>query len=68
MQKSEFHGSESDSYYTDYFPVSGAREARLLNETYDGFEIEKSFPKRWMNADGEPFWVEPREKGTEKGE
>ena len=68
LQKSEFHGSESDSYYTDFFPVSGAREARLLNETYDGFEIEKSFPKRWMNADGEPFWVEPRDKGTEKGE
>ena len=47
-QFSEYHGMEDDDYYTDYFPVDGQEEAEALNKKYDGFEIEKSFPKRWM--------------------
>ena len=47
VQKSEFHGEEDD-YYADYFPVSGLEECVELNEKYDGFQIEESFPRRYL--------------------
>ncbi len=56
LQLSEFHGMEDDSYYADYFPVSGPCEARWINEKFDGERIEKEFPCRWMIVDGKPHW------------
>ena len=56
LQLSEFHGMEDDSYYADYFPVSGPEEAQMLNEKYNGEEIEEKFPHRWMIADSRPHW------------
>ena len=56
LQLSEFHGMEDDSYYADYFPVSGPKEARMINEKYDGEKIEEAFPRRWMIADSHPHW------------
>ena len=56
LQMSEFHGMEDDAYYADYFPVSGPKEAQMINEQYDGERIEKEFPRRWMIADGHPHW------------
>ena len=55
VQMSEFHGEE-DSYYTDYFPVSGPGEARAINEKYSGEEIEMGFPDKWMICEGGPHW------------
>ena len=46
-QWSEFHGSD-DSYYSDYFPVSGREEAVTLNEKYDGFKIESCYQGLWI--------------------
>ena len=50
IQKSEFHSFSDgdDSYYTDYFPVEDEKEADLLNKRYNGFEIEKEFPERYL--------------------
>ena len=49
LQSSEFHSfSSEDSYYDDYFPISSKEEAEELNKKYDGFEIEKSFGKKWL--------------------
>ena len=56
LQLSEFHGMEDDSYYADYFPVSGPCEARWINEKFDGERIEEKFPCRWMIVDGKPHW------------
>ena len=56
LQMSEFHGMEDDAYYADYFPVSGPKEAQMINEQYDGDTIEEKFPHRWMIADGHPHW------------
>lgn len=56
LQISEFHGMEDDVYYADFFPVSGPKEAQMINEQYDGERIEKEFPHRWMIADIHPHW------------
>ena len=40
VQSSQYHGDESDDYYTDYFPVDSIQEAEQLNELYGGFSIE----------------------------
>ncbi len=48
LQKSEYHGMEDDDYYTDFFPVSGPDEADELNQRFDGFEIERVFPHRYL--------------------
>ena len=50
IQESEFHSftDGDDSYYTDYFPVDNEEEAEKLNEMYNGFEIEKAFPERYL--------------------
>jgi len=40
MQKSEFHGMD-DAIYIDWFHVGSRDEAVILNEKYDGYEIEK---------------------------
>ncbi|MBR1822103.1 MAG: hypothetical protein IJ769_10830 [Clostridia bacterium] len=49
IQKSEFHSfSDDDSYYTDYFPVSGSLAAAELNRKHDGFQIEREFPLRFI--------------------
>ena len=53
VQKSECHGEE-DSYYTDYFQVSGPKEAEALNEKYDGWEIEEHFQGRFLIESGGP--------------
>ena len=51
-QFSEFHGlNDDDKYYDDFFPVNGPEEAEELNQRYDGWQIEESFPKRWMIRD-----------------
>ena len=49
-QWSEFHSltDDSDSYYTDFFPVEGPEEADELNYKYNGFQIESQFPKRYL--------------------
>ena len=47
VQKFESHG-EKDDYYADYFPVDGLKECVELNKRYDGFQIEESFPKRYL--------------------
>lgn len=43
VQESEYHGTDSDDYYTDYFPVDTPEEAEQLNETYGGFDIETNW-------------------------
>ena len=53
VQRSEYHGEE-DSYYGDYFPVSGPAEADEVNEKYDGWEIEEHFPGRYLIENGGP--------------
>lgn len=53
VQRSEYHGEE-DSYYGDFFPVSGPNEAEELNEKYDGFGIEEHFPGRYLIENGGP--------------
>ena len=61
LQKSEFHSfSDDDSYYNDYFPVSGPEEAAELNRKYDGFGIESKFPGRYIIRDNlmAPHWSE----------
>ena len=59
-QYSEYHGMDYDDYYLDYFPVSGAEEAHILNEKYDGYAIEKEYPGRWLICDPgrAPQWRE----------
>ena len=47
VQESEFHEMD-DSYYIDYFPVSGAEDAEKLNHLYNGFQIEQHFTKRYF--------------------
>ncbi|MBR2671421.1 MAG: hypothetical protein IKE27_04400 [Oscillospiraceae bacterium] len=63
MQKSEFHSfMDDDSYYTDFFPVSGDEEAQMLNEKYSGFALEGQFPGRYlMRSDGQCSWSRPFE-------
>lgn len=59
VQLSEFHGfGMEDSDYNDYFPVSGPEEAQKINEQYDGYRIEREFPKRWLSVDSpqHPHW------------
>lgn len=50
VQWSEYHGigDGCDHYYTDFFPVSGAKEAEELDRLYDGFDIEQHFKKRYL--------------------
>ena len=57
LQQSEYHGS-NDSYYYDYFPVSGPEEAAELNRKFDGYAIENEFPGRFIIRDSgkEPHW------------
>lgn len=44
IQQSEFHSftDGDDSYYRDYFPVSGEEDADEMNQKYDGFALEES--------------------------
>ena len=63
IQKSEFHSfsDDDDSYYTDYFPVEDEKEADYLNKMYDGFAIEKAFPKRYLcMTNGRLHWSKGR--------
>ena len=43
VQKSEYHGQETDDYYADYIPVDSAQEAERLNELYGGWAIEEEW-------------------------
>lgn len=43
VQSSEYHGSESDGYYTDFFPVVSAENAEAINAAYDGFKLERQY-------------------------
>jgi len=45
VQFSEFHGYD-DAYYKDFFAVESRKEAVLLNEKYDGWQIEKDYKGR----------------------
>ena len=61
LQKSEFHGfTGDDSYYSDYFPVSGPEEAAELNLKFSGDDIEHDFPGRYIMRDNlmAPHWSE----------
>lgn len=53
VQRSEYHGEE-DSYYGDFFPVTGPDEAESLNAKYDGWEIEDHFHGRFLIENGGP--------------
>ena len=48
VQRSEYHGMEDDDYYSDFFPVSSPEEADELNRRYDGYAIERAFPRRYL--------------------
>ena len=48
VQQSEYHGDESDDYYTDYFPVHSKQEAEQLNETYGGWQMEQEWKEKWV--------------------
>ena len=39
---------EDDDYYSDFFPVSSPEEADELNRRYDGYAIERAFPRRYL--------------------
>lgn len=41
VQHSEFHGDESDDYYTDYFPVDSAEEAEQLNDSMEVLPLKQ---------------------------
>lgn len=59
-QGSEFHGAEDDdSYYSDFFPVTGSEEAEAINRRWDGWEIEDYFPERYLVQDNNnaPHWT-----------
>ena len=45
VQKSEFHhfSGGDDSYYTDWFQVNDENHAELLNDAYDGYQIEREY-------------------------
>ncbi len=50
-QESEFHSfCGDDSYYVDYYPVSGPEEADQLNRMYDGGTLELCFSKRYLSS------------------
>lgn len=53
VQRSEYHGEE-DSYYGDFFPVTGPDEAESLNAKFDGWEIEDHFHGRFLIENGGP--------------
>ena len=60
-QIDEIHDIEfGDYYYCDHFPVSGSEEAKKINQNYNGFQIEESFPGKWMICDPDqvPYWRE----------
>ena len=56
LQVSEFHGMDDDSYYVDFFPVTGPTEAQEINEKYNGENIEDEFPHKWLIFDRNPHW------------
>ena len=56
-----------DTHYDDYFPVSGAEEADRVNRLYDGFSIERDFPRRsLMVTGGKAHWSVMNEKNREE--
>ena len=60
IQDSEFHSfsDADDSYYRDFFPVSGNEEAEELNRKYNGFELEDSGIRYliWDSPWSRPHW------------
>ena len=56
-QTSEYHGRD-DSYYHDFFPVTGPEEAESLNRRWNGWQIEDYFPDRYLIQDDNwaPHW------------
>ena len=51
IQDSEFHAFDrNDSYYMDYYPVSGPEEADALNREFDGWQLEARFPRRFLSC------------------
>ena len=72
IQSSEFHSmsdESSDSYYTDWFPVSSPEEADELNRKYDGFQIETEFEDRYLTrTNGSLSWAGKKtETGASEG-
>lgn len=57
VQNSEYHGSE-DSYYSDWFQVNNAEHALLLNELYNGFQIEFNYKAPMAMRTNERFLIE----------
>ena len=64
VQYSEYHGADGeDCEYTDYFPVSGPKHADKLNRDYNGFDIERKFPARYLLVtDDTIHWSEERKQ------
>ena len=60
LQRSELHGGEEgDAYYGDYFPVSSPESAESLIEKFDGWQIERHFPGRYLvETDGCISWYD----------
>ena len=60
LQRSELHGGEGgDAYYGDYFPVSSPESAESLIEKFDGWQIERHFPGRYLvETDGLISWYD----------
>ena len=59
MQRSEFHSFSDgeDSYYTDWFPVSGPEEADEINQKYGGMALEIDFKDKYLcRTDGRMHW------------
>lgn len=62
-QCSEYHGWEDDDCYDDWFPVESEEQAEELNRRYDGFELEREFPGKWLaGTNGRYFWKGEAEK------
>ena len=54
LQDSEFHNFQGDDrFYSDYFPIFDPQEAERLNREYDGYELEMSFPGRYLVQDND---------------
>lgn len=59
IQKSEFHSftDSPDGYYTDYFPVGNEQEADMYNQRFNGFDIERDFPTKYLcQTNGRVHW------------
>ena len=66
VQRSSFFG-QNNITRIDYFPVTGPDEAESLNHRWDGWQIENSFPERYLSQDEEhgTHWEQDNIRSTE---